>query len=371
MTSIYRLLVLIVATGLIAGCVTTGTVDRAAIAGARRPAWSLDGADDNMVVAMSPARRTLQIAGSAGTLIGAGIAAVSNSRYRRDIESVLAGYDGGAVMEGILKERLSETFGPDLGRVAAPRNVVGQKDRNEAVKERFRALRNQGFDQILDLDITYGLFGYDGTLVAKIDGHMYAVEGRKTIWNNRLVVFSSPVLASDRLIDPTKRALPDLGSPRLSIEENAIEQWTNDGGVLFRERFEAAARGAASAMLVDMGLAEEPEGAYYLGKQLMNQKKFAEADTRFRQALAIRPDYTDARNGLAVNTAHAGDIDGAIALTEALASDAPEYAPAHYNLAWWYAEEKGDLDSARPHYEQARELGLPGDEDLEKALGLR
>ncbi len=85
----------------------------------------------------------------------------------------------------------------------------------------------------------------------------------------------------------------------------------------------------------------------------------------------MRPNYAEARNGLAVNTAHAGDTDKAIALTNALVADAPDYAPAHYNLAWWYAEEKGDLEAARPHYEQARELGLAGDKDLEKTLGMR
>ncbi len=371
MRRIARLPVLIVIASLVAGCATTATVDQAAISGAQRPAWSLDGADDEMVVAVSPARRTLQIMGSAGTLIGAGIAAVSNSRYRRAIESVLSDYDGGAVMEKILEERLRETFGPDLARVSAPRHVVGQKERQEAMKARFRALRGQGHDRVLDLNVTYGLFGYEGTLVAKIDGRMYAVDGRKVIWDNRLVVFSSPVLASDRLVDPTKRALPNLGSPRLSIEENAIEQWTGDGGALFRRRFEAAARGAVSAMLVDMGLADEPEGAYYLAKQLMNQKKFDRADAYYRKALAMRPDYADARNGLAVNTAHAGDLDGAIALAEALVKDKPDYAPAQYNLAWWYAEGRKDVEAARPYYERARELGLPGDKDLEKTLGIQ
>jgi len=275
---------------------------------------------------------------------------------------------GGAVFEAILEQRLREAFGPELTRVAEPPMVVGHKDRQEAERDRFRSLRNAGHDRVLDLDITYGLFGYDGTLVAKIDGSLYTVADRDRIWDKRIVVFSSPILASDRLIDPTRRALPDLASPRLSIEEDAVEQWTGDGGVLFRQRFQEAARGAVSAMLVDMGLAEEPEGAYFLGKQLMNQKRFEEAEQRFRQALALRTDYVDARNALAVNTAHAGDVDGAIAMTRALAADAPDYAPAQYNLAWWYADEKEDAAAARPFYAAALRLGLAPDRDLEKRL---
>lgn len=353
-----------------AGCATTPAVDRLALKDVAHPAWSLKGADDDMVVAVSPARRTLQIAGSAGTLIGAGIAAVSNAKHRRAVEKVLEGYDGGAAFERILNERLAEVYGDGLTRVAPPRRYTANKDRREEELERRRTLRNQGHDAALDLDITYGLFGYEGTLVAKVDGELVSLTDGDKLWGNRIVVSSAPVLASDRLVDPTKRALPDFSSPRLNVNEDAIEQWTRDGGTIFRERFEDAARGAAAAMLTDMGLAEDPEGAHYLGKQLMMQKKFAEAEKQLRKAVAWRPDYVEARNTLAVNQGHAGQVDEAIALATALAADSPDYAPAQYNLAWWYAMEKKDAGKARTHYARALELGMAPDEDLAEKLGL-
>jgi len=84
--------------------------------------------------------------------------------------------------------------------------------------------------------------------------------------------------------------------------------------------------------------------------------------------LALDLSYIAAKNGLAVAMAHAKKTDEAIALANEIVQAEAEYAPAHYNLAWWYALDKNDAAAARPHYAKALELGLAGHKKLDKAL---
>ena len=44
----------------------------------------------------------------------------------------------------------------------------------------------------------------------------------------------------------------------------------------------------------------------------------------------------------------------------------PDYGPAWYKLAWWYAVKKKDSDTAKPYYEKALELGMPEHKKIEK-----
>ena len=53
-----------------------------------------------------------------------------------------------------------------------------------------------------------------------------------------------------------------------------------------------------------------------------------------------------------------GELPAAIETATAVTAKWPDYAPAHMNLAWWHAIEKGDAVSARPYYRRALELGM-------------
>ncbi len=358
----------IVITGLLTGCVTTGG-DALALKEAESVAYSLRATNEEMIVAVSPARQTLQIAGSAGTLLGTTISAVANARHREAIEGALEGYDPKAVFAEHLLKRLHETLGEDLEEVAAMTTFAGYPNRRAAEDARFEGLGRQDYDMVLDLAMTYGLFGFEGTLIAKLESEANELPSGRVVWRRTLVASSEEILASDRLTDPTNIMKPNFTSPRLTVEEGAIEKWTGNGGQLLRARYEESVKGVVSALLTDMELADEAIGHYYLGWDAMNRKDFEEAEAHFRKALALDPDFVRAKNGLAVNLAHDRKMDEAIALARKLTEEQADYGPAYYNLAWWHAVELDNPGAARPFYEKALELGMPSEKKIDKALG--
>ena len=353
---------------LCAGCATTSSGPVPSLREAESPAWSLATRNQDMIVSVSPARQTLQMAGTTGLILGAGISAVSNARHRRAVDDILEGYDAGAEFEQHLRSRLEDVVGPSLVEVPPLGSVVGHKQRREAEKERFRAVRRQGHTLLLDLDLSCGIFGTGGTLVAKLEGEMRSMPRADKVWTGTLVVTSEEVLANDRLTDPTKRMGPDLRAPRLTVQDGAIAQWTEDGGTLLRTRMTAAIEGAVSALLTELGLTEEAQGFYHLGCDAMNRKRFEEAHEYFQRGLAQAPGDAHLRNAMAVNLAHNGQLEAALRLALELAQEQPDYAPAAYNLAWWYAVELGDAEAARPHYERALSLGMAPERKIERSL---
>lgn len=363
----YKLVSVVLAVAVIAGCATTGD-PKTSLSASEKTAWALDDSQREMIVAVSPARQTLQLLGSSGTIIGLGISAISNAKYRRAIEEVLEDYDARQVFTDRIVARLEESLGDKASQVDPLGSAAGHQAKREAERARMRMLRGRGYDTVLDLKMTYGLFGYEGTLITKLDTVLLELPKGKRLWAESLVVSSEDILASDRLSDPTKRLGPNFSALRLTIGENAIEKWTGDGGATLRARYEAAVDGAVSALLTAMDLADEPQGHYYLGRQTMHQKKFEEAAAHFKRALELEPGFLDAWNGMSVNLAHNGQVDDAILLAKGIVEAHPEYGPAYYNLAWWLAIEKKEPEAARPYYEKALELGFPEDKKIEKAF---
>ncbi len=353
---------------LMAGCATTPPKEAPKLGTSAAPAWSLRSPQDGMIVAVSPARQTLQIAGSAGTLLGAGISAIQDAKHRRAVEEVLEGYDTGAVFDQRVAARFGEVVGERLHRVPPLGSIAGYNSVQQAEEDRYRGLSRKGHDLVLDLRMTYGIFGFEGTLIAKLKGEMLWLPSTKTLWRDGVMVSTAPLLAGDKLTDPTDRLTPNIMSPRLSVEENATEKWTADGGALLRKRFETAVDGAVSAVLTDLGVVDEPLGNYCLARHLMNKKRFGQAETHYRKAMAQDPTMIDAKSGLAVNLAHDKRLDEAIALANEVVRDAPDYGPAYLNLAWWHAIDRKDADTARSFYKKAQALGMPADKKIEKAL---
>ena len=354
----------------LAGCATVGRDKPPTLASAAAPAWSARAVNDEMIVAVSSVRQSVQILSTSAALVGAGVDAVVNARLKAAVLKVLGDYDAGAVFDQKIEARLNESR-PGLVRVAPLQSTAGFDSERDAQAARRAALAKRGHDALMDLEMTYGLFGYEGMLVAKLNGYLTLLPDNKVLWRNSIVVSPEPILTSDKLSDPTKRLGPNLSSPRLTVEKEAIDKWTRDGGQMIRTRFESAADGAISAMLCDLGLADEPAGHYYLGKLAMNRKKFKLAEEHFQKALAIDPRYIEALNGRAVNLAHNKQIDDAIGLERKLVESAPDYAPGWLNLAWFYAIGKKDAAAAKPCYEKALELGAAPEKKLEKAINNR
>ncbi len=351
----------------VVGCATTKSDPGEALTEAKSPAWSLKETHDGMIVSVSPVRRSVQIAGASATLLGAGVDAIVNAKHRRAIEEALGDYDPGEYFDAKLSERLGLELGSNLVQVE-PFSVSGDyQNRRDVELARYGVLSKEGYTSILDLKISYGVFGRDGILVAKIDGSLRELPKGSKIWDEAIVVSPEPILAGEKLSDPTKRMGPSLSAPRFTVEDDATSKWTQDGGKIIRERFEASANSAVSALLCSIGLVEESDGEYYLGKLAMNRKKFENAHAYFEKALEIQPDLSDAKNGMSVNYAHRKEIDQAIATALEITKSDPEYGAAWFNLAWWYAMEKHDKKAA-DFYSRALELGIAENKKLQGAI---
>jgi tetratricopeptide (TPR) repeat protein len=361
--------VLILGLGLV-GC-ATGPVDRAiGLGDAKRPAWALKATHDELVVAVSPAGKTLRLVGSSGAVLGAGIDALVNEKHRVALREALGDYDPGEVFRQGIRAGLEEVLTQGIEPVAPLGSTAGLDSIRQAEQIRFERLAKRGIDALLDLKMTYGVYGHEGAVVTKLEGRLVQLPRGRKVWENTLVVFPGDILASGKLKDPTQTLMPDVAAPRLKAAEDAVAQWTADGGKLFRERFEAAVDAVVSALVCDLGLAQETLGEYYLGKLALMRKSFEEAQGHFRNAAELDPALADAKNGLSVALARMDRIDEAIAVAQALTETLPDYGPAHYNLAWWHAIEKGDPAAGKPHYDKARALDMPSDPALEKKLGL-
>jgi protein O-mannosyl-transferase len=105
-----------------------------------------------------------------------------------------------------------------------------------------------------------------------------------------------------------------------------------------------------------------------LAVELAHDGNLADAESHYRQALAIRPDWSSAHNGLGVLFAARGDVDSAIAAYESAIAARPTFAVAHRNLARQLAL-KGRSDEAVTHYRRALEL-RPSDATAHLLLGM-
>ncbi len=334
----------------------------------RPVAWSVKQGAEGMIVAVSPARQSLSIVGTTGALIGSGVDAVANDKFRKAIRGMLEGYDTGKVFEEKLASRLHAALGARLVRVSPMGSAAGFANAKEAEKVRFQSIASDGAEALLDLRLTYGIFGVEGILVAKIEADLYGLPKGRRLWDDALVVSTEPILGANKLQDPTKRLAPNFSSPRLTADEDAVSKWTEDNGETLRARYETAVDGAISALVCAMGLAAEPAGEYYLGKLALNRKEFDDAAAHFKKSAALDPANIDTINGLAVTMGHNDQPTEALAMLELLTKSHPEYGAAWHNIAWIRAVKSDDADGAKEPYRKALELGMPEDKKIEKAL---
>lgn len=352
-----------------AGCASTNSVSlREPVSEALSPVWSVKHVPDELVVSVSPAGSSLRIAGTAGTLIGAGIDAVANDRHRRAIREALAGYEPGKSFEAHLASRLEEAYGVKLNRTAPMGSGAGYANLREAEEVRLRTLASDGGDLLLDLRLNYGLYGYEGTLVTKIEGRIVRLPGGKRVWSGAVLASTDPILGINKLRDPTKGQFVPSFSGGLKVDDEAIGQWTSDGGATIRARFDESAAGTVSALLTSLELADEPSGHYHLGRMALNRKRYEEAQVHFEKTLAVDANDADAMNGLAVTKAHAKDLDTAIELARTLSRSHPDYAPGWLNLAWICGLRGDSNEEGMAAYRRAVELGMGTEEKIEKRL---
>ncbi len=350
----------------LAGCATTRKTPKEAMGNGRGVAWSLEARPAHFVVAVSPARQTLQWAGSTGLLLGASISAIANARHRKAMEDVLGNYNASQIFETRIEESLGGGDGSAWERIEPLDHSVPGEHPRDAFARHCRELNKTGRDWLLDLRTTHGLFGPEGTLVAAVEGVLFELPQGRQHWKTRMVVIPGPALADEPSGEPTQRGFKF--SSRLSADEDAITRWTRDNGAPLRAAFEEAASGAAAALAQELGLAESAKGAYWLGRRALQTKDYEAAADYFEQAFRLQPDLVEAWAARAVAVARSGNVRGAVEMVAELLRQHPDYGPGHYNAAWWRAVELKEPQQARAHYERARALGLPASKEIEKHL---
>jgi len=114
---------------------------------------------------------------------------------------------------------------------------------------------------------------------------------------------------------------------------------------------------------------DDPASLYLLGVLRYRQQRLDDALDALSRSATYNPTNAGTQNYLGCVLADKGQRAAAeTALRKALQAD-PEYADAHFNLAFVYATEKPpSLELARWHYKRALDLGHAKSPDLEKVL---
>ena len=353
----------------LAGCATTTSSLNADTAGkARRPACSIAIQQPDIIVAVSPVRQTFQIGGTIPTLLGAGISAVQDSHYRERILQTLGGYDCSKVFDTRLREALGPHVGGKMERGEPFNTAAGFANERAAQDARLEGLGRSGIDLVFDFDLSYGIYGPEGLLATRLDGKVMEVASGKVLWRNTVTTYSLELYADLRWRDPMKRMTPNLMSPRLSKAEDAINQWTADGGDYLKQCFEQSVNSTVAAALTDMGLEDSPEGHYVLGVQAFLDGDYETAEAHLARANALAPNAPETLNALALTKARDGRLDEAVQIATPVAAAQQDYLPVQYNLAWWLAVDQKNPDAARPYYDRAIALGATPGRRLEKAM---
>lgn len=349
---------------VLAGCVTGPPPTPATWSEASGPAWSYNALPKELAVDVSPAGDTLRWGGSVGTVVGRGVDIAQNASYRNRINEALGNYNSALLLESELERRLAEAFGGELRRVQWLRTMAGYASRQAAEEAYYGQLARSGVDLLLEVQSRHGVFGPDASVATALQANLYTLPGRQRIWREVIVVSPGPAYAFAELGNPTRTAgiIPrrDL---RFGVDDDRIDGLLANGAARLKAELEAAREGAIAALLVGMGLSDDAFGHYMLGRVALAGRDFDDAIERFELALTRDPNMSSARNGLSVAHHHRGDLDKAIALASELIEDDPGYAPAHANLAWWFATGTGDIDAARRHVERA-----PDDPAIREAL---
>lgn len=366
MRSSYLLLIVFVVF-VLAGCVqTSAELGMQTLSQSNKTAWSVRAVSQDPIVAVSPAQRTLRFAGSAGAVVGTGVTVVANEKHRKALLAALDGYDPVTFSHTYAEERLKMVFGDN--QVQPLGSMAGFPNRRAAQEAREEYLDEMGFDAVLDVKTSQGLFGPSAGFAYIIEAQLDDLPSGHARYSKEMVYVSGPILAHDLNADPRGGLLPDTKENLLSVEKGALDRWLVDGGTPYREAVEEGAQEMLAALLCDLGLDEDARGFYQLGRQALREKDAEMAIAYFERALMLDDAMASARNGLAVSHALAGQTGRAIEMTEALLADAPDYGAAHFNLAWWYAVVQNAPDKARIHYEKAKTQGMASSKKIEEAL---
>ncbi|HOV33899.1 MAG TPA: tetratricopeptide repeat protein, partial [Candidatus Hydrogenedens sp.] len=302
---------------------------------AKQIAISIDTVPDEFVIAVSPVRQTLQIIHTSARLIGALVSETQNEKYRKDLQAVVGELNGHLQFReailNILKSKLSAEIVevPSLGSTAKYAN-----DR-EAQLDRMKQLHNKGFDVLIDLKITCGIYGPDGEMFFRWDGKLYDLAKEKTLWRGESVVTPSADFKVNQTFNtyfnPFKS---NMFSPRLKTTEDALTRWTNNNGENFKKAQEYGIQLSISHLLGALQLDKSENYYFACGISKLLTKKWKQAVPHFEKAWNLNKDNPTPGNAYMVALFKAKKIDDAIKVGEEViqSPNGKSYPTTYYNL---------------------------------------
>jgi tetratricopeptide (TPR) repeat protein len=334
----------------------------------KQTAWSIRGEKQEFKVSVSPAGQAIGMIPRVGGAIGTGVDFVVNDRYRVLIHEALGKYDLSGFVNSCLEKRLKEVAPGPLREVSPLGNTAGFSNDRDAEKARLQTLKESGVNLLLDLKVQYGIYDAGFDMKFDIEGKLLDLPKRKRLWMGSVPVVAEPYLADVKFENFILKRIPYIHAPKFAADKDEMKRLTDNDAALLKKEFEKAVEGGISAVLCDMGLIDEAAGHYFLGRKAFQKKHYAKAQDEFVRAVNLDHGLLDARNDLSVTYARLGAPDKAAEFATQILADAPDYAPAMFNLAWWNAFEKRNAAEARRYYTQALEKGVPPSKKLDKEL---
>jgi len=348
---------------ILSACASTPTRQETAL-----QAWSLRFFPKEMVVAVSPVRQTMQIAGSFATVIGAAITAAQDAETRNRLESALGTLDLSETFRKAIEEEMGTANGTKRIIVDPPADVRNPHERREAERIRLNALRRQGIGEVVDITVKYGLYGPEGELVAVVQAVRTETRNGRTAFKGKWLIPAEPPNAFGPLGDPTRRMTPNITSPRLTKAPYAVDRWLVSDAQPLRQGLLRLAADTARVLAVSINEKTDPGGWYVLGVNALRHKKYRDAHSFLEktvQAESENPDYTLA---LAVTLDKLGKRDKAVDILRKVLEKHPEHPRLMINLAWWLAQNRQQIDEADSLFRRAVELGAPDYTAVRKAI---
>jgi len=358
----------VLSVAVMTGCATTRPTVTEALAAADTTAWAVKGAGDELTVSVSEAGRTIKLIPRVGKVAAISVDAMVNDKYRVAIREALEDYDLEEVFVSKLRDGLEQNAPHRLAQVGPLTSTVGYHTAQDAQAARLKRLGKEGVSVLMDVDVDYGVYGAEFEMRVTLAASVVSVPEGRRIWRGKVPVVIGPLLADMKSNNILEQHISGLTDPQLKVDKDAMVELTGDDAALLKGQFEECVAAAVSALLCDMGLADEALGRYYLGRRAFQDQDYEEATDHFRRAQTLGAASMDVRNDLAVTHARLGRVDEALDSAKQILNEDPEYTPALFNLAWWYAFDKEDLDTARRYYEQALAAGMAPSKKLEKVL---
>ena len=222
-------------------------------------------------------------------LVGAGVDAVVNSKYRDAVRDAPAGYDTTAAFREHLESRLTDAMGRKLDSVAPLGSTAGYHSEDDALEAHYDSLSRQGYATLLNIRMRYGLYGTEAELVAELDAELVDLSTGKRIWDTKVFAVPHPVLASNKLGNPVGAKRTSESAPKLSVDEAAFARWTANKGEKLRAAYQEAVTCVTAALLNDLGIAHDAAGQLYLGKVALADKRPRRGGKALRRSLQARP----------------------------------------------------------------------------------